>query len=97
MVNIILILSLSFITGCVLRGGVSTHPQVNDTYFRGGSTIGTVSLTQDIKDTNLEVYVQHKSLLFENEETNCFNTEINCVKGGAGLNEVGINVKFNLY
>jgi hypothetical protein len=58
------------LTGCVLRGGISAHDKETDTYFRGSSMIGTVSFTQEVPDSNLEVYIQHKSLLWESVENN---------------------------
>jgi len=85
------------LSSCVLRGGVSAHDSQRDTYFRGAPIIGTVSVTQDIPDTNLEIYAQHKSLLWEKRETNCYGGEISCASGGNGLNEIGANLKFNLY
>ncbi len=85
------------LSSCVLRGGVSAHDSQKDTYFRGSPIIGTVSLTQDIPDSNLEIYVQHKSLLWEKRESNCSGSEINCNSGGNGLNEIGANIKFDLY
>ena len=87
------ILLIPLLSGCVLRGGISAHDQDNDTYFRGSPMIGTVSFTQNIPDSNLEVYIQHKSLLWENIE----NNGANGVSGGRGLNEVGANIKFDLY
>ena len=89
-VSLIFIFLLS---GCVLRGGISAHDKQNDTYFRGAPVIGTVSFTQDIPDTNLEVYLQHKSLLWEANENNGDGG----VSGGSGLNEIGANIKFDLY
>ena len=81
------------LSGCVLRGGISAHDKESDTYFRGAPIIGTLSLTQDLPDAPLEVYVQHKSLLWERTENNGENGAY----GGSGLNEVGINLKFDLY
>jgi len=95
--RLIFILSVVFLSSCVLRTGASLHDTMGDTYFRGGDVIGTVSLTQEITDTPFEIYIQHKSLLLKNTESNCGWRETSCGSGGRGLNEIGANVKFNLY
>ena len=84
---------IMMLSGCVLRGGISAHDKQSDTYFRGAPVIGTVSFTEDIPDTNIEVYLQHKSLLWEARESNGAGG----ASGGAGLNEIGANIKFDLY
>jgi len=94
---IYLAISLFVLCGCVLRGGISAHDVQKDTYFRGSSVIGTVSLTQDLPNSPIEVYVQHKSLLWESIESNCYGGDDNCSSGGRGLNEIGANLKFDLY
>jgi len=97
MLKLTIISILILLSGCVLRGGVSAHDSKKDTYFRGAPIIGTVSLTQDLPDSPIEVYVQHKSLLWESNESNCYGVQVNCMEGGRGLNEIGANLKFDLY
>jgi len=97
MKGLALLLFIVSLQGCFLRGGISLHDVDRDTYFRGDGLIGTVSFTQEIPDTPVEVYFQHKSLLVQREESNCSFGQTNCVNGGIGLNEVGVNLKFKLY
>lgn len=83
------LLPLLLLSGCHLYAGATVHDRAFDSEFVEDNVITTFGASQELSE-NFEIYAEHLSMPFEQEQANS--------KGqGNGINQAGIKAKVKIF